>query len=80
MMMMMEWRRRIMIVVIVFERKLNWTGFFSTFAPELKLLPRLKGIFVRFVFRNKIVRKIHKILLLAASLWSQRTQEMILQE
>ena len=80
MMMMMEWRRRIMIVVIVFERKLNWTGFFSTFAPELKLLPRLKGIFVRFVFRNKIVRKIHKILLLAASLRSQRTQEMILQE
>ena len=80
MMMMMEWRRRIMIVVIVFERKLNWTGFFSTFALELKLLPRLKGIFVRFVFRNKIVRKIHKILLLAASLWSQRTQEVILQE
>ena len=58
-----------MIVVIVFERKLNWTGFFFTFAPELKLLPHLKGIFVRFGFRNKIkaisfVRMIHKILLL----------------
>ena len=79
MMMMMEWRRRIMIVVIVFEGKLDWSVFF-TFAPELKLLPHLKGIFVRFVFRDKIVRKIHKILLLAASLWSQRTQEVILQE
>ena len=66
------------------ETELDWIVFF-TFAPELKLLPHLKGIFVMFVFRNKIkaisfVRMIHKILLLAASLWSQRTQEVILQE
>ena len=43
---------------------------FFTFAPELKLLPHLKGIFVRFGFRNKIkttsfVRMVHKIMLLA---------------
>ena len=79
MMMMMRWRRRIMIFEIVFERKLNWTGAFFTFAPELKLLPHLKGIFVRFGFRKKIkpisfVRMVHKILLLA------ETQEVILQE
>ena len=60
-----------MIFEIVFERRLNWTGvFFFTFAPELKLLPHLKGFFVRFGFRNKIkttsfVRIVHKIMLLA---------------
>ena len=67
MMIMMRWRRRIMIVVIVFEGKLDWSVFF-TFAPELKLLPHLKGIFVRFGFGNKIkkitfVRMLHKICL-----------------